>query len=73
LAAVELTMRERQVRRLPVVDANGVLIGMISLGDITRYLRPRTAQAPASVAHLLETLAAISEPRPRASIPPPSM
>ncbi len=73
LGAVETAMRERQVRRLPVVDANGVLVGMISLGDIARYLRPRSAQAPASVAHLMETLAAISEPRARPSVPPPGL
>ena len=66
-------MRAQQIRRVPVVDANSVLIGMISLGDIARYLRPRILQAPASVAQLLETLAGISEPRARASVPPPGM
>ncbi|HEY5376874.1 MAG TPA: CBS domain-containing protein [Polyangiaceae bacterium] len=73
LSSVENSMRARQIRRVPVVDANGVLIGMISLGDIARYLRPRILQAPASVAQLLETLAGISEPRARASVPPPGM
>ena len=73
LSSVEDLMRAQQIRRVPVVDANGVLIGMISLGDIARYLRPRILQAPASVAQLLETLAGISEPRARASVPPPGM
>jgi CBS domain-containing protein len=73
LSSVEELMRAQQIRRVPVVDANGVLIGMISLGDIARYLRPRILQAPASVAQLLETLAGISEPRARASVPPPGM
>jgi CBS domain-containing protein len=73
LATVEDLMRAQQIRRVPVVDANGVLIGMISLADIARYLRPRSAQATASVAQLLETLAGISEPRARASVPPPGM
>ena len=73
LSTVEDSMRAQQIRRVPVVDANGVLIGMISLADIARYLRPRTVQAPASVAQLLETLAGISEPRARASVPPPGM
>jgi len=72
LGTVEELMRERQIRRVPVVDANGVLIGMVSLGDIARYLRPRSMQASASAAQLVETLAAISEPRPRASVPPPA-
>ncbi|HEY1536889.1 MAG TPA: CBS domain-containing protein [Polyangiaceae bacterium] len=73
LATVEDLMREQQIRRVPVVDANGVLIGMISLGDIARYLRPRSSQAPASAAQLVDTLAGISEPRARASVPPPGM
>ena len=73
LAVVEDLMREAQIRRVPVVDADGVLVGMISLSDIARYLRPRSQHAPASVAQLLETLATISEPRARASVPPPAM
>jgi len=73
LATVEDLMRAQQIRRVPVVDANGVLVGMISLADIARYLRPRSAQAPGSVAQLLETLAGISEPRARASVPPPGI
>ena len=73
LGAVEDVLRKAQIRRVPVVDANGILIGMISLGDIARYLRPRSQQAPASVAQLLETLAVISEPRARPSVPPPAM
>ncbi|MEO8904775.1 MAG: CBS domain-containing protein [Polyangiaceae bacterium] len=72
LGMVEGLMRKQQIRRVPVVDANSVLIGMISLGDIARYLRPRSLQASASAAQLIETLAAISEPRPRASVPPPA-
>ena len=72
LGMVEGLMREKQIRRVPVVDANSVLIGMISLVDIARYLRPRSLQASASAAELLETFAAISEPRPRASVPPPA-
>ncbi len=73
LGAVEELMRAAQIRRVPVVDADGVLIGMISLTDIARYLRPRSQQAPASVSQLLDTLAAISEPRARPSVPPPPM
>jgi CBS domain-containing protein len=73
VGTVEELMRSQQIRRVPVVDAAGVLIGMISLGDIARYLRPRCAQAPASAAQLVETMAAISEPRARPSTPPPAL
>jgi CBS domain-containing protein len=72
LGKVEQLMCERQIRRVPVVDTEGRLVGMISLGDIARYLRARGQQAPASMGQLLETLAAISEPRARASVPPPA-
>ena len=72
IGAVEEMMRDRQIRRVPVVDPSGLLLGMISLGDIARYLRPRTAQAPGSAAEFVETLAAISEPRARPSTPPPA-
>jgi CBS domain-containing protein len=72
VAAVEALMRDHQIRRIPVVDAAGMLIGIISLGDIARYLRTRSAQAPASAAQLVDTLAAISEPRARPSIPVPA-
>ena len=71
LGSVEDLMREAQIRRVPVVDADQVLIGMISLADIARYLRPRGQLAPASVSQFLETLLSISEPRARASVPPP--
>ena len=30
----ERTMRERAIRRLPVVDDSGALVGMVSLGDL---------------------------------------
>jgi CBS domain-containing protein len=73
VGAVEELMRSQQIRRVPVVDAAGVLLGMISLGDIARYLRPRSAHAPASAARFVETVAAISEPRARPSTAPPAM
>jgi len=48
--AVRIMERE-QVRRLPVIDANRRMVGMLSLGDVA-------AQAPASLA--AETLKAVS-------------
>ena len=36
IATVEKLMREKQVRRLPVIDADGRLVGIISLNDIAR-------------------------------------
>jgi len=48
--AVRIMERE-EVRRLPVIDANRRMVGMLSLGDVA-------AQAPASLA--AETLKAVS-------------
>ena len=36
VAAVEKTMSEAQVRRLPVVDEQGALVGIVALADIAR-------------------------------------
>jgi CBS domain-containing protein len=36
VADVEAVMRQAQVRRLPVTDAQGVLVGMVSLADLSR-------------------------------------
>jgi CBS domain-containing protein len=31
-------MASKQVRRLPVVDASGALVGMVSLADVARFV-----------------------------------
>jgi len=72
LGVAEDIMRKNQVRRLPVVDAQGVLVGLLSLGDVARYVRQHSPRQTGSVAQqrLADTLAAICEPRFH-SIPPP--
>jgi CBS domain-containing protein len=72
LGRAEDIMRESQVRRLPVVDDSGVLVGLLSLGDLARYVRQHSPRGNGSLAQqrLAETLAAICEPRFH-SIPPP--
>jgi CBS domain-containing protein len=37
------TMRERGVRRVPVVDARGALIGLVSLDDLLPFVAPELA------------------------------
>jgi CBS domain-containing protein len=39
LKAVANTMTERRIRHLPIVDDNGVLIGIVSIGDIVKAER----------------------------------
>lgn len=65
LSEVELLMNRAQVRRVPVVDALGRLVGIISLADLAR-----TAQHPLHVAEmpgLARTLAGITQRRLEAS------
>ncbi len=61
----ERVMSEKQVRRLPVVDANSRLVGMLSLNDITRFVAS-TSRGDGAKEVALQTLAAISRPRPPA-------
>jgi CBS domain-containing protein len=72
LGQAEDVMRRHQVRRLPVVDEQGAIIGLLSLGDVARYVHQRSGSSNGTAAQqrLAETLAAIVEPR-FPSIPPP--
>lgn len=59
VAAVENTMREHQIHRMPVIDDQGHPIGIVSLNDIARAASTGTVPAQDVVA----TLAAVSAPR----------
>ena len=65
-------MRKNQVRRLPVVDGAGNVVGLLSLGDIARYVRLHTPRGTSNLseAQVNEAFVAVCEPRFR-SIPPP--
>ncbi len=65
LADVEKTMREAKVRRLPVVDDQGALIGIIGIADLAREAaRERTyASQEITESEVGDTLAAISQSR----------
>jgi CBS domain-containing protein len=59
----ERLMKQRQVRRLPVIDGGGSLVGILSLGDVAQGVgRDGRATRPEGV-ELVTTIAAISEPR----------
>ena len=66
--AVEQLMRDRQIRRVPVTDESGTLIGLISLADLARCVaRQALSSADISDAELSTTLAAIvDQPEPLA-------
>lgn len=64
-------MGDKQVRRVPVIDARGKLVGILSLNDLARRLvgvadeRERGRLVP----RLVEALAAICETRECATVP----
>ncbi len=70
IALVEERMRNAQVRRLPVVDSTGRLVGMISLADIAREAgRGKRAQRSGGVdpREVGDTLASITQPHAAAA------
>jgi CBS domain-containing protein len=71
IVEAESIMRTAQVRRLPVVDAGGRLIGLLSLNDIVREgARVRGTRQKAAVVsdEIASTLAAICKPRERREV-----
>ncbi len=60
----EALMREHQIRRLPVLDNDGTLVGIVSMNDLAREAArtPRTG----TEREFVRTIAAVCEPRARA-------
>jgi CBS domain-containing protein len=71
LAEAEAIMRLRRVRRLPVVDLTGRLVGLISLNDVARESMRQHARKQKDVTpdEVAATLAAICQPRQSPRIP----
>jgi len=68
LASVERLMREKQIHRVPLVDAEGRLTGTISLNDIAREAaqESRTKKSrEVSAAEIAGTMASVCAPRHR--------
>lgn len=65
ITTVEKAMREARVRRVPVADAQGALVGIIGLADLAREAASERAAADKDVteSEVGDTLAAICEPR----------
>jgi CBS domain-containing protein len=64
LSDAEKTMRQARIRRLPVVDEPGAVIGMISLADLAREAARQSTGAKQEITEteVGDTLAAICEP-----------
>ena len=74
LEDVELLMRELKIRRVPVTDESGRLVGIVSLADFARAACGRGTSPRAGIVSERDvghTLAAICDPRrPRMESPP---
>jgi CBS-domain-containing membrane protein len=57
--AIERTMRQHQIRRMPVIDDQGHPLGIISLADLARA----ATTGKLSASDIASTLAAVSAPR----------
>lgn len=65
LTDAERLMQERQIHRVPVVDDSRCLVGILSLSDVARRVKPSdgVASRDGAAQELLQTVARISEPR----------
>jgi CBS domain-containing protein len=65
LIAAEEQMRSQQVRRLPVLDADSRLVGMVSLNDLAREAERHVGRKGRAVSaeEITVTLAAVSRAR----------
>ncbi len=56
-------MQEEKLRRLPVVEGDGTLCGILSISDIVRHAEKGKSRKHVSHKEAMATLKAISEPR----------
>lgn len=69
LSTAERTMRVHQVRRLPVVDDAGRLVGMLSLADLARVSVASGKHGAPPHVDVTATLATVSRRRPEPAAP----
>lgn len=68
ISTAEQVMRARQIRRLPVLDAERRLLGMLSLADIIRSIEREKGRTPEMFPEVVTaTLAEICTRRPSAA------
>ena len=63
IGTAEAIMRLKQVHRLPVLDKDGRVIGVVSLNDIARCSHTADARERISAAGVAETIVTVSQPR----------
>lgn len=60
IESAEETMKHHQVRRLPVLDSNQQLVGILSLNDIALAYKKRTLDSAVKATSVAQTLASVS-------------
>jgi CBS domain-containing protein len=71
IASAEALMREKQVRRLPVIDRDGRCVGILALADIARETDRERSRRDKEIVpdELAATLAAICNPPQNTTVP----
>lgn len=64
---VERLMEDAQIRRVPVVDARGLLIGVLTLADIAHAAEAHRLRGALHLPRIAKTLSAVTERRSEAS------
>jgi CBS domain-containing protein len=67
VSLAEALMRDNQIRRLPVLDQNEHLVGILSLGDVAREAQRQAStgkRAEVTEDAVAETFATVCQPRP---------
>lgn len=67
IGTVESKMKDKRVRRIPVVDGSGKPVGMVSLNDLARTAVRSAPSRAEEVDRVADTLAVICEPRNNAA------
>lgn len=67
LHVAEDVMRKNAIRRVPVIEGDGRVVGILSMNDLAREaIHQRTGKSSSlTTAELTETIAAVCEPRAR--------
>jgi CBS domain-containing protein len=62
------TMKQHQVRRLPVEGFGGTVVGIVSMNDLALAAGPRKSLRDADVVNVLQTICAHHEPVPHVAV-----
>lgn len=68
LAKAERVMQGKQVRRVPVAEGDGHIVGILSLNDLARRSESGASEPALDAESVAETLAAVCEPESKPSV-----